>query len=874
MSRVACRIFLPALILLVPSPFALGQDRHHASLKSPYGTYGDNGLPFFGQTLDARKLGVGWPSDNLTPRGIVLHLGFGYQACFDPDLLRLALLWKGTSSSHYLSMNGMAPGSYRQPNRKSPSGQDQLPLPLGKPVLANGLYPGVQIGETVVRKDPRSPGLDSGEPGLGPLPGKETRWLGLRLDEMGPVLTYQIEGTRIEEEWAVLELSEGQPMVFRRTLKIAPHRKPLTFALTSTHSFTADPSPTANLLWTVDTHLGGQPVQAPPHSNLVEPGTLPAKAARRIWKEEVRVPAPPAAPNKGVFLFEDVPLPLPNPWKRNVRPSDFDFFPDGRLALCTFDGDVWIADGIEQHRPEIAWRRFTSGLHEAMGLRILDGTIVIFDRNGLTRLIDRDGNGEADHHESLSALAAQTAETREFPMSFELKPGGGYYLAKGGQVGSTRGKYNGNLVEISADGEKLKVIATGLRQPFIGVDSQTGLLTASDQQGHWVPATPLYLIRPGDYYGFQPTRLGANANQGRQIEEPPLWIPHFVNQSGARQIWLRTTKMGALNDCLIHLGYNRPALFKLYLDQKNRQGAIVPLLEGFPTGLLGGRINPKDGFLYVGGLNIWGTVGKKIQGLYRVRPTGTPSTIPREIHAYQEGLVLKFDHELEPAQATDLVNYTVDRWNYKRSNQYGSGHYKLDGTPGQESLAISCVFITEDHQSVFLGIPGMKPVDSLRVTFQVEPQHVQNAFLTIRNLSPIHLTNLGFEETEVDLTPQAVTPGTKRPKPSAELGNKIATTYGCIACHSADGAKKVAEDPSLMVGPSWKGLYGSKRKFTDGTYVNKADEIYLRESILDPSRNVTKGFETTKTGVGMPSYLGVLRDDQIESLILYIKSLK
>jgi hypothetical protein len=55
--------------------------------------------------------------------------------------------------------------------------------------------------------------------------------------------------------------------------------------------------------------------------------------------------------------------------------------------------------------------------------------------------------------------------------------------------------------------------------------------------------------------------------------------------------------------------------------------------------------------------------------------------------------------------------------------------------------------------------------------------------------------------------------------------------------------------------------------------VKKADDVYLRESILDPARNVTKGFETTKTGVGMPSYLGVLRDDQVASLILYIKSL-
>jgi cytochrome c553 len=700
-----------------------------------------------------------------------------------------------------------------------------------------------------------------------------TRWLGLRLDEKGPVLCYEIAGTRIEEEWAVLELSKSQPMAFRRTIKIAPHRKPLSFALSSTQSFTADPSPTATL-WTLDTHLEDKPVLPPPHSAPVAPKDLPTRAPPRVWKEEVRVPAPAAAPNEGALVFEDVALPLPNPWKRNVRPSDFDFFPDGRLALCTFDGDVWIADGIEQDRPEITWHRFASGLHESMGLRIQEGIIVVFDRNGLTRLIDRDGNGEADYYESLSALAAQTAETREFPMSFELKPGGGYYLAKGGQVGSTRGKYNGNLIEISPDGQKLKVIATGLRQPFIGVDPQTGLLTASDQQGHWVPATPLHLIRPGHYYGFQPTRLGANANQGRQIVEPPLWIPHFVNQSGARQVWLRKAKMGALNDCLIHLAYNRPALFKLYLDQKNRQGAIVPLLDGFPTGLLGGRVNPKDGLLYVGGLNIWGTVGKKVQGLYRVRPTGNPHTIPREIRAYQEGIVFKFDHELEDAQASKLANYTVDRWNYKRSNQYGSGHYKLDGTPGQESLAISCVFITEDHQSVFLGIPGMKPVDSLRVTFQVEPENVQTAFLTIRHLPPVDLTYLGFEETEVDLTPQAVTPGAKRPKPSAELGSKVATTYGCIACHSADGAKKVAEDPSLMVGPSWKGLYGSKRKFTDGTSVKKADEVYLRESILDPSRNVTKGFETTKTGVGMPSYLGVLRDDQIESLILYIKSLK
>ena len=41
----------------------------------------------------------------------------------------------------------------------------------------------------------------------------------------------------------------------------------------------------------------------------------------------------------------------------------------------------------------------------------------------------------------------------------------------------------------------------------------------------------------------------------------------------------------------------------------------------------------------------------------------------------------------------------------------------------------------------------------------------------------------------------------------------------------------------------------------------------------DPARKVPKGFETEKTGVGMASYLGVMKDHEIDSVILYIKTL-
>ena len=46
---------------------------------------------------------------------------------------------------------------------------------------------------------------------------------------------------------------------------------------------------------------------------------------------------------------------------------------------------------------------------------------------------------------------------------------------------------------------------------------------------------------------------------------------------------------------------------------------------------------------------------------------------------------------------------------------------------------------------------------------------------------------------------------------------------------------------------------------------------YLRESILKPAANVRKGFNNPD--VGMPPYEGILSDSQVESIILYLRSL-
>ncbi len=96
--------------------------------------------------------------------------------------------------------------------------------------------------------------------------------------------------------------------------------------------------------------------------------------------------------------------------------------------------------------------------------------------------------------------------------------------------------------------------------------------------------------------------------------------------------------------------------------------------------------------------------------------------------------------------------------------------------------------------------------------------------------------------------------------PPAELGAKIYKEKGCNACHSLDGSK--------IVGPSFKGIFGHSVELQDGSTVD-VDENYIRQSILEPQAQVVKGFAPV-----MPSFKGILSDEDVTALVAYIKTLK
>lgn len=93
-------------------------------------------------------------------------------------------------------------------------------------------------------------------------------------------------------------------------------------------------------------------------------------------------------------------------------------------------------------------------------------------------------------------------------------------------------------------------------------------------------------------------------------------------------------------------------------------------------------------------------------------------------------------------------------------------------------------------------------------------------------------------------------------------GRDLSQKFGCVACHSQDGTR--------IVGPSWKGIYGSTETLSDGTSVI-VDEDYLRESILNPTAKIVAGYPPNV----MPlNYAEQLSDAQIADIIAFIMSLK
>lgn len=882
-SRLLAQTAAAALVCGVVAGAQQTAARLKPQAATTWGTWIEPDFPFFSSVVDAGRAGPAFPAPNLTPRGLVLNLGRGQWAAFDIDLLRVAAMWSGSG----VTPRALAPGSYHQPDRKTPGGQSPAPEPDGRTYLANGIYAGWQIGARPSLDDPREPAPTAEEVGRGPLSEQAGRFKAIRIVRDGVVLEYTAGAANVRESMTAV----ASAAAIVRRFEIEPSNDTLWLMLGATatdaavalcgganelvalESISARPSP----VWAVKIAPHREPLEfcatvagASPAADAAS-HRIPADLPAHRWNGHVTTGVT-LSPATDPYVVDDVALPLDNPWRRNVRPGDIQFLADGTAVVITIDGDVWLAKGLADAKGVVSWTRFASGLHEPLTLAIRDGQIYAFDRSGIWRLRDTNGDGEADVHELFSNAFAQTADMREFPSSIRLAPGGEFIIAKGGQEATTIGKHNGSILRISADGRTATVLGYGFRQPNLGVNIRTGLVTSSDQQGHYIPSTPLHIVRDRQFYGFLSDKLPREVYPA-PIAEPLTWIPHAVNASAMSQVWLFDARMGPLNDGMVHIGFNGPELFRVLLNTRapRMQAAVVSITRAFPFPPLNGSVNPADGQLYIAGFQVlgWGTTSTRLSGLGRVRYTGAPVTIPRDVAAMDKGVLLRFDVPIDARTATTPHNYTVTSWHYKRTYQYGSPQFRADGSTGVDRLVPTSAYLSNDGRAVFVGIPGMTPVMQMRVGWTLATADgapiQESASFTPYVLTAFDPRAEGFGDIAVDLTPKTEPDAAPPAPPTADEGRRVYERYGCAACHSIDAGL-------VRLGPSFKGLYGSDRFFANGVVRVTADDAYIRESILEPSAKVVPGFN--RIGMGMPSFAGVLTDQQLESVILFIKSLK
>ncbi|UTI64322.1 cytochrome c [Paraconexibacter antarcticus] len=96
-------------------------------------------------------------------------------------------------------------------------------------------------------------------------------------------------------------------------------------------------------------------------------------------------------------------------------------------------------------------------------------------------------------------------------------------------------------------------------------------------------------------------------------------------------------------------------------------------------------------------------------------------------------------------------------------------------------------------------------------------------------------------------------------------GTRLYQADGCAGCHSLDGAKGV--------GPTFKGLDGSRVQLADGT-VTAASHHYLKVSISAPDAATVKGFPKGVMAGAIASYGLKAKPAEVRALVAYIASVK
>ncbi len=673
-------------------------------------------------------------SNETTCKGVTVSLSAGTNRAavvFDTDTLRYATAWSGgwldLTKTHLATEKGELP-----------------PRVVGKVEWTNKSGPGWASNGNW--SDPRTNGL-------GPMPKDWAHYKGLFRNGSHVVFHYTVGDCDVLDMPGLIG-SKGFGF-FTRTLRIAPNAKPMLLRLREAGCATLPsgvPCPAVVVLEGkgVEPRLNGDQIEATiaPHQEPVvvkflfvdsEHGQaipfdqldhvhapdLPdvMRGGPALWPQTLTTSGKRGA-NPAPFAVDSVAIPEINPWHSWMRLTGLDFFSDGRAAVTTWNGDVWVVSGLDDSLRNVKWKRFAAGLFDPLGLKIVRDEIYVLERSQITRLRDLNNDGEADAYENFNNDTAVSPSYHAFAMDLQTDSAGNFYFCRAGQRVEPIYPFNGGMVRVSADGSRTELIAHGLRVANGMAIGPRDEIICSDNQGNWIPSSRIDWIdakNPG-FYGFVPHAHGLTTNS----YVPPLcWLPMSLDNSSGSEVFITSDKWpAAMKGMFLHTSYGMASLMAVMWETNGgvAQGGAFKLPLKFDSGIMRPRFNPVDGQLYVAGLRAWQTKGGRDGALQRVRYTGATLHMPNELHVRSNGIEIGFTDPLDRASAEDLQNWSVAQWNYLWSDKYGSDDYSVANpqTKGRDTLDVRSAKLSSDHKHVLLEIADIKPVMQMKIKFAIQ----------------------------------------------------------------------------------------------------------------------------------------------------------
>ena len=438
-----------------------------------------------------------------------------------------------------------------------------------------------------------------------------------------------------------------------------------------------------------------------------------------------------AAEEAKYYPIVNIPIPAAVP----MRPGGLEILPDGRLAVGTRRGDIYFIKGAFESPPKPEYQLFSSGQDETFSLSWKDGAMTATTWGEVTRISDIDGDGIADHFDTLSNNWGY-AEGHEFAFASKHDPEGNIWVVLGlSSSYESHNLFRGWAVKVTPDGKMIPV-CSGLRSPAgVGANAE-GVMFTVESQGPWNGCCSMKHLKEGAFlghpasYNWYPYAPGVNAPElkpnsnsrmsieKRRVKElvpPVVRFPYIKMGRSVSGFRLNKTggKFGPFENQIFIGDYSLSLIMRVTTEQINGvwQGACYPFREGLASGIMNVEFSPK-GQLIAGGFTTnsqWPVSGAEPFALQRIDWNGTVPFEIKEINIKKDGFLLTFTKPVDQQIAAQAETYNITTYTHIYHGAYGSPEVDkttaqvIKAVPSADGLSVYVYVekIIEDHIHAF-----------------------------------------------------------------------------------------------------------------------------------------------------------------------------